>query len=292
MDFSPALALAGLFVGFLVGLTGMGGGALMTPLLVLFFNVPAFAAVSSDLVVSLLMKPAAATVHARRGEVNWRIVSWLMLGSIPAAFSGVFVMRALGSGEAMQHAIKVLLGWTLLVAAASMLVRRVLTSRRTESIAKEPLTVRPLATLIIGITGGLVVGMTSVGSGSLIIVALMLLYPRLTGSGIVGTDLVQAVPLVGAAALGHLLFGEFSMTVATSLLVGALPGAYLGARTCMYANDAIVRSVIGVVLVASALKLLDVSNQLTLAIVAVIVLAELVPIVRTRQMVRNEARSV
>jgi uncharacterized membrane protein YfcA len=257
------VALAGEFDGFVVGLTGMGGGALMTPMLVLLFGVQPLAAVSSDLVASLCMKPVGGLVHLRRGTVHKDLVVWLAIGSVPSAFLGVLLLKALGKGEAVQTAVKVSLGVALLIAVAMMLFKALLDVRRRALLgpdAKAPtkLDVRPLPTVAIGAIGGLVVGMTSVGSGSLIIVALLLLYPALKTGDLVGTDLVQAVPLVGAAALGHIIFGDFSFGLTLSILIGSLPGVYLGARASASAPSWIIRRAIAVVLLASALKLLDV----------------------------------
>lgn len=264
------LAVAGLFVGFVVGLTGMGGGALMTPVLVIFFNVPPLAAVSSDLVVSLVMKPIGGAVHMRRGTVNKPLVLWLALGSVPAAFGGVLLLRALGGNDQdLQSIIKTALGVALIAAAAGIVLKALQTVRsvaRYGVVAPPPVVVRPVPTLIVGVIGGLVVGMTSVGSGSLIIVALLFLYPGLKAAEIVGTDLVQAVPLVGAAALGHLLFGDFQLDLTTSVLIGAIPGVYIGARVSSRASQAVVRRALVVVLFASALKLLGASNGALLAL--------------------------
>ena len=259
----------GLVVGFVVGLTGMGGGALMTPLLVLLFNVQPLAAVSSDLVAAVVMKPIGGGVHLRRGTVDLRLVKWLAIGSVPAAFTGVLVLRALGDGELVQDRIKVALGVALLVAAASMVGKAALDRKRVPAERSEDLEVRRLPTLAVGVAGGLIVGMTSVGSGSLMIVLLLALYPRLKASQLVGTDLVQAVPLVLSAAVGHLLFGDFELSLTTSLLLGSVPGVYLGARVSSRANDALIRPVLVVVLVASSLKLLGVPTE----VVGVLLLA-------------------
>jgi uncharacterized membrane protein YfcA len=132
------------------------------------------------------------------------------------------------------------------------------------------LEVRPLPTVLVGVLGGIVVGMTSVGSGSLIIIALMALYPRLKASELVGTDLVQAVPLVTSAALGHLLFGDFQLALTAPLLVGSIPGVWLGAHLSARAPGGLVRRALGFVLLASALKLLDVSNRQTLIILGAV----------------------
>src|SRR5579864_1232844 len=203
-----ALAVAGAIVGFTVGLTGMGGGALMTPILVLIFGVTPTTAVSSDLLASLVMKPIGGSVHFRKGTINWSMVRWLCIGSVPAAFSGVFILKGLGSGQQVQHDITLLLGWALLVASVAMVAKAALQGREAKRLAEageqaneQPHRIKPLPTLIVGIAGGLIVGLTSVGSGSLMIVLLMLLYPRLSARTMVGTDLVQAIPLVGAATL-------------------------------------------------------------------------------------------
>ncbi len=261
------VALAGLIVGFVVGLTGMGGGALMTPILVIIFRVQPLTAVSSDLVAALIMKPVGGAVHARRGNVNTSLVKWLMVGSVPCAFAGVLILRMLGNSETLQTTLKIILGVALLVACGSMLAKGFVHRRReanglgngaTGRLAR--LEIRPLPTVIIGAVGGLVVGMTSVGSGSLIIVMLLILYPSLTASSLVGTDLVQAVPLVGAAALGHILFGDFALGLTFSMLLGSVPGVYVGARVSARAPDILIRKALVFVLLASGLKLLTVGT--------------------------------
>ena len=261
------LVLGGLGVGVVVGLTGMGGGALMTPMLVIFFGVDPVTAVSSDLVVSLVMKPFGAGVHAKEGTVNYGLVKWLCLGSVPSAFLGVVLLNALG-GDDVSDLVKRYLGYALLMAAVSMVVRHEINRRRGTHRpvdgAQHSLVVRPLPTFLIGVAGGLIVGMTSVGSGSLIIVLLLLLYPTLAAGQLVGTDLVQAVPLVGAAALGHLLFGDVEFGLAGSLMLGAIPGVIIGARISSRAADHVIRPILVVVLLASGAKLLDAPNELLL----------------------------
>ena len=283
MQIDPSVAAAGLFVGFTVGLTGMGGGALMTPLLVLAFKVQPLAAVSSDLVAAVVMKPVGGGVHLRRGTVNFGLVRWLVVGSVPAAFAGVLVLRALGDGAVVQARIKQVLGAALLVAATSIAAKGLLqlrAARRAHGpdgagpVPGDPFRVRPLPTVLIGVVGGLVVGMTSVGSGSLMIVLLLLLYPMLRSSELVGTDLVQAIPLVASAAVGHLLFGDFKLDLTVSLLAGSIPGVYLGARLSSRANDAVIRPTLALVLVASGLKLLGVDTlHLGLLMLALVLVA-------------------
>jgi uncharacterized protein len=290
VDLDLLLVAAGLVIGTVVGMTGMGGGALMTPALVLFFGVPPLAAVSSDLVVSAVMKPVGGVVHLRRRTVDLRLVGLLCVGSVPAAFCGVLVSRALGQGAGVQQWTKTALGVALLLAATGLIVRayqgmvargeraaaraarregRDLGPAETPTVA--PFRLRPVATVVVGLVGGLVVGMTSVGSGSLIIIALLALYPTLSAASLVGTDLVQAVPLVASAALGHLLFGDFRLDLTASLLIGCLPGVYLGARLSSRAPGGLVRRALALVLLASGLKLLGVGDTAMLATLAAVV---------------------
>jgi uncharacterized protein len=267
------MALAAAGVGVVVGLTGMGGGALMTPVLVLLFGVPPLTAVSSDLVSAAIMKPVGSVVHLRRGTVHLRLVGLLCAGSVPAAFCGVLVARALGDGAGVQHVIQVALGVALLIAATGLTVRAYLRllerARERDGVAarlpqgRPDVRLRLWPTIAVGVVGGLVVGMTSVGSGSLIIIALMALYPGLRASELVGTDLVQAVPLVASAALGHIFFGDFSLQLTLPLLVGSIPGVWVGARLSSSLPGGAVRRALAFVLLASALKLLGASTSLT-----------------------------
>jgi uncharacterized membrane protein YfcA len=273
MNIEIPLVLGGLAVGFIVGLTGMGGGALMTPMLIFVFRIDPLVAVSSDVVASLFMKPAGAVVHLRRGTVNLRLVLWLCVGSVPAAFSGALLIRVLPFGDSLDTALKMVLGVALLIASIGLVVRAVLQMVQSRSAlgegptrpsAPRELVVRPVPTAVLGAVAGLLVGMTSVGAGSIVIVVLLLLYPALKASQLVGTDLVQAVPLVAAASLGHLLYGDFSLGLTTSLLVGAIPGAWFGAHVSSRAPGGIIRRALAILLLASALKLLGASLPVVL----------------------------
>lgn len=272
MHIEWAIVGAGLIVGFVVGLTGMGGGALMTPILVLVFGIQPLAAVSSDLVSSLVMKPFAGFVHARRKTVHVRMAAWLTIGSAPAACCGVLLLRALGSGRSVQQVVEVALGIVLLLSAVGIIARAVISARRpTAELDPADIAVKPVPTILIGALGGLAVGMTSTGSGTLIIVLLMLLYPAMSLRSLVGTDLVQAIPLVGAAAFGHLLFGDVQLGLTTSLIIGSVPGAYLGARLSAVASSVWLRRFLAVVLVATAMKLLNTPTDAIGVFLAVVV---------------------
>jgi uncharacterized protein len=287
MTIDPLLTLASFGIGIVVGLTGMGGGALMTPVLVLFFSVPPLTAVSSDLVASAVMKPVGSFVHLRRGTVHLGLVRLLCIGSIPGAFCGVLIARSLGRGEDVQQVVRIALGIALLLAAAGLIVRayiRLVEHARRRDGRAAPLSqerpdilLRPWATIVLGALGGVVVGLTSVGSGSLIIIALMMLYPTLTASQLVGTDLVQAVPLVASAALGHILFGDFKMELTTGLLLGCIPGVWVGAHLSARLPGGLVRRALAFVLLASALKLLNVPNRETgIALFATLLIAPVI----------------
>jgi uncharacterized membrane protein YfcA len=283
------VVLAGLIVGFVVGLTGMGGGALMTPVLVLFFGIAPLAAVSSDLVAAAVMKPVGSWVHMRHGTIHWGLVRWLMVGSVPSAFAGVLVLRSLGDSADVQAVVRTSLGIALLVAASAMVYKayQTLVARAHKEAAQArgevveappegPIVVRPLPTVLIGAAGGLIVGMTSVGSGSLIIIALLALYPALTANRLVGTDLVQAVPLVASAALGHVLFGDFQFDLTASLLLGSVPGVYAGAHLSARAPGWLIRRALAIVLLVSGLKLLNVPTvQLGIVLVLTVALGPL-----------------
>jgi uncharacterized membrane protein YfcA len=274
----PAIAAAGLLVGVVVGLTGMGAGALMTPILVFFFGTAPLAAISSDVVASLFMKPVGGWVHLRHGTVHLGLVRWLCLGSVPGGFCGVLLLRLLGDGAGVQDVVLIALGAVLVLASLGMVARAYLgllaregarTGSGGDTAARlSTIRPRPLATVLVGVGGGLVVGMTSVGAGSLMIVCLLLLYPALQARQLVGTDLVQAVPLVASASLGHLLFGDFTLVLTVSILIGAIPGVWLGARISSRPTGSLVRRTLPVILLASGLKLLGAPTAAVLVVCA------------------------
>jgi uncharacterized membrane protein YfcA len=243
-------------VGLLVGLTGAGGGALMTPMLILLFSVKPSAAISSDLVAAVVMRPVGAAVHLHKGTVNLRLVGWMTLGSVPMAFFGAYLLRLLGNGSADSKHVEIALGAALLAGAAAMVVRFLLDRRsgqaRTGQVAE--VTIRPVPTVLIGMVGGLIVGLTSVGSGSLMIILLLFAYPMLSAGQLVGTDLTQAVPLTAAAALGALAFGHVEFGVTASIIVGSVPAVLIGSLLSSRAPDRFIRPVITFVILASGLK--------------------------------------
>ena len=243
-------------VGLLVGLTGAGGGALMTPMLILLFSVKPAAAISSDLVAAVVMRPVGAAVHLRKGTVNLRLVGWMTAGSVPMAFLGAYLLHLLGNGQADQLNVERALGAALLVGAGAMVFRWFLDRRSAleRSAEVRQVTVRPVPTVLIGMVGGLIVGMTSVGSGSLMIVLLLFAYPLISAKRLVGTDLTQAVPLTAAAALGALAFGHVEFGVTASVVIGSVPAVLVGSLLSSRAPDRYIRPVITFVIFASGLK--------------------------------------
>jgi uncharacterized membrane protein YfcA len=256
MHVDPYIVIGSAVVGLLVGLTGAGGGALMTPMLILLFGVQPSAAISSDLVAAVLMRPVGAAVHLRKGTVNLRLVGWMVLGSVPAAFAGAYLLHLLGGPSAAQGNVEKALGAALLVGAGAMILRYVLDRRSGNERGGTlgDVVCRPLPTVGIGVVGGLIVGMTSVGSGSLMIVLLLFLYPALSAGRLVGTDLTQAVPLTVAAALGALAFGHVEFAVTASIVIGSVPAVLLGSLASAWAPDRYIRPVITFVILASGLK--------------------------------------
>jgi uncharacterized membrane protein YfcA len=262
MHVDPYIVLGAAIIGFLVGMTGAGGGALMTPMLILLFGVQPSAAISSDLVAAVLMRPFGAAVHLRRGTVNLRLVGWMVLGSVPMAFVGAYLLQLMGHAKSAQQNIELALGVALLVGASAMVLRYVLDRRsgaRRTAVVHEVLA-RPARTIAIGMIGGIVVGMTSVGSGSLMIVMLLFVYPLLGANQLVGTDLTQAVPLTLAAALGALAFGHVAFGVPVSLIIGSVPAVLVGSLVSSSAPDHYIRPVITFVIAASGLKYVGVGT--------------------------------
>jgi uncharacterized protein len=256
MSIDPYIVLGSAVVGFLVGMTGAGGGALMTPMLILLFGIKPSTAISSDLVAAVLMRPVGAVVHMTKRTVNYSLVGWMVLGSVPSALIGAYVLHLLGNSAGAENHVQILLGAALLLGAFAMVLRYGLDRRSGQSRhgLVGHVEVRPLPTVAIGVVGGFVVGMTSVGSGSLMIVPLLFLYPMLGANQLVGTDLTQAVPLTLAAALGALAFGHVEFAVTTSIVLGSVPAVLLGSLISSRAPDRFIRPVITFVIFASGLK--------------------------------------
>jgi uncharacterized protein len=256
MHIDPYIVLGSAVVGLLVGMTGAGGGALMTPMLILLFGVTPTSAIASDLVASVVMRPVGAGVHLRAGTVNKKLVMLMAAGSVPAAILGAYLLSLIGESSADVKHVELILGIALLIGAVAMALRYLLDRRsgaeRTDVVSA--ITPRPLPTILIGVVGGVIVGMTSVGSGSLMIVMLLFLYPTISAKQLVGTDLTQAVPLTLAAALGALIFGSVQFGLTASLIIGSVPAVFIGSMLSSSIPDRYIRPVIAFVILASGLK--------------------------------------
>ena len=263
-DLITVSALSVLFVAFgvgiVVGLTGMGGGALMTPALI-FLGVNPTAAVANDLVAASINKSVGASVHWRRGTPNLKLAGLLIVGSVPFAFAGGFIVQSVGGSEEQESFLTAAIGYALLFTAATYALRMYLQLRYVTAgnvMSEDEPKVHVLPTILVGAVGGLLVGITSVGSGSLIMVALLLIYPTLSAVRLVGTDLVQAVPLVLAAAIGHVVTEGVTWAVLIPLVLGGTPGTFLGAKMAAWVSQSVIRRGIVIVLTLTGLKMLGV----------------------------------
>lgn len=256
-------AIAAFLVGTVVGITGMGGGALMTPALIFLGVGDASAVVTADLTSAAVYKSTGAAVHWRHGSPNLRLAGWLIVGSVPFAFLGPFLVRWIAPGDDIETTLKRCIGVALLLAAATYAARLYIQLRRMTHgpvrVQAEP-RIRPIPTILIGAVGGLLVGITSVGSGSVIMIALLMLYPTLSALKLVGTDLVQAVPLVFSAAVANIIANGLDWSILIPLLIGSVPGSILGARIAPRVPQSAIRRGIVAVLTVSGLALLDKSG--------------------------------
>lgn len=256
-------SLAGAFVGFLVGLTGVGGGSLMAPVLILLFGFSPAVAVGTDLWFACLTKTAGGFVHHRLGSPDWKIVVRLAAGSLPAAAITLWWLANYHHGHLESDVLMELLGAALLFTAALMVFRhQILLPLRRIRATLEPV-IRKMrfgqvvATVLGGAAVGALVTLTSVGAGALVAVMLALVYPlRLDAKKIVGTDIIHAIPLTLVAALGHSWLGNVDAWLLGSLLIGSIPGIVLGSLMTGKVNDSLVRYALAAMLVVSAIKMI------------------------------------
>lgn len=255
--------LSGLLVGGIVGMTGVGGGSLMTPLLVLLFGIAPAVAVGTDLLYAGITKAGGSIVHNKQGGVQWRIALFLALGSVPSAALTTFALRYFGhDGNSVSTAVKGGLGVMLIVSAFSILFRDQLNAfvrRRKVTGWRSSEHAQDLATIALGVVLGGLVTLTSVGAGALGAAALSMLYPRLSVHQVVGTDIAHAVPLTLVAGAGHMVLGTVDYWLLASLLLGSLPGIWLGSRYCGKLPERPVRMALALVLVIIGGKLVYVS---------------------------------
>lgn len=255
-----AILAAGFLVGVVVGLTGMGGGALMTPALIFLGVGEAATVVTADLTAAAVYKTGGAIVHKREGSPNMQLAKWLILGSVPMALLGPHLISWVAPPGDLDQVLKLCIGFALLFAAATYALRLYINLRRVRGeghVPDESPRIRPLPTLLVGALGGLLVGVTSVGSGSVIMIALLMLYPGLSAVKLVGTDLVQAVPLVLAAAISNIALHGLEWAILIPLVLGSVPGTLLGSKIAPRVPQSFIRRGIVVVLTMSGVALLD-----------------------------------
>ena len=252
MHFELTYIISGLLVGFIVGMTGVGGGSLMTPIL-LHFGITPSAAVGTDLLYAAITKAGGVYVHNKKRNIDWRITSWLAAGSLPASALTLMAMHQIGFDSAgMNHFIKVMLGYALIFTALAIIFKKKLldfSHRNDIWIARMSHNEQTAATLITGIILGVIVTITSIGAGAVGTVALFLLYPMLPTTKLVGTEIAHAVPLTLLAGLGHAGFGNLDLHLLGNLLLGSLPGIYIGSHLASNVADHYLRPALAIMLV-------------------------------------------
>lgn len=251
--------LSGFAVGLIVGVTGVGGGSLMTPLLVLFFGVSPATAVGTDLLYAALTKSLGGWVHSRKGSVDWRVVGLLAMGSLPAAVITILLLKYLGLEEkTLRSLVTSVLSVALLATAAALLLKDVikkLARRQDGTVYELHHRYLPAATVITGIVVGALVTISSIGAGVLGTVALLFLYPRMPSVKIVGTDIAHAVPLTAIAGIGHLALGTVDLVLLASLLLGSLPGIYIGSHLSAKVPEKVLSPILAAMLLLIGLKM-------------------------------------
>lgn len=270
------ISVAGLLVGFLVGITGMGGGSLLAPIMILFFGIPPVWAIGTDIAYSSVTKALGSIIHIRQKTVNFKVVLWLSCGSVPATLLSVGLVQYLRQhyGTFINGFILHALGITLLIVALLLVAKPFIMQsveqhnlERQKKAALEGRILkqdssrwekyyRPALTILIGAIVGFLVGLTSVGSGTLIIVSIAFLFPKLGPKELVGTDIFQAFLLLAAGLVGNVLANTINWTLVMLLLLGSLPGVAIGSRVSKYIPDRFMRPILALVLAVSALKLL------------------------------------
>jgi len=247
--------IAGFVVGFLVGLTGVGGGSLMTPILLLFFHIKPSVAIGTDLLFASVTKSVGIFAHGKLGNIDWKIVTLLAIGSVPASIATILYLRTINIDSTGAIAtIKFWLGVALIITSVAVLMRNKLMEYvKHDHFLPKPY-VAPL-TIVLGLVLGALVTLTSVGAGALGVTALILLYPREKITTIVGSDIAHAVPLTLVAGLGHAALGTINYTMLGTLLIGSIPGIYLGSHLSAKVAEHWIRIALALILIYVGIKL-------------------------------------
>lgn len=251
--------LSGFLVGLIVGVTGVGGGSLMTPLLVLFFGVSPATAVGTDLLYASLTKTVGGWVHGRRGTVDWKVFGLLAMGSLPAAVVTIALLKYFTLDEkTLRGLVTGVLSVALLATAAALLLKdqiKKLARRKDGTVYELHHRYLPAATITTGVVVGALVTVSSIGAGVLGTVALLFLYPRMPAVKVVGTDIVHAVPLTALAGMGHMALGTVDLVLLGSLLLGSLPGIYIGSHLSAKVPERVLRPVLATMLLIIGIKM-------------------------------------
>ena len=262
--YDPLYSLAGVFVGMLVGLTGVGGGSLMTPLLVLAFGFHPATAVGTDLLYAAVTKTTGSAVHGWRDTVEWKIVRRLAYGSVPAAIATLAVLARIGRvGNSTEHVILFVLAGLLALTSLTVIFRGRLLRFAAHLDPLNPPAKVSAATIALGAVIGVAVSISTVGAGAIGVTALLLLYPHLPMARIVGSDIAHAVPLTLIAGIGHWIIGDVDGTLLTNLLIGSIPGVVLGSLLSTHAPDKVLRPLLAAVLAISSWQLFVKAHTMT-----------------------------
>ncbi len=259
MDFQIGLVIAGLAVGFVVGMTGVGGGSLMTPIL-LWFGIPPTTAVGTDLLYAAFTKMGGVYVHHKKKNINWPITGWLSLGSVPAALLTLWILHSYKTDIAtLNGIIKYSLGWALILTSIAVLFKKkllIISQKHTGDKFHSESQTQNAITVAIGVLLGTTVTLTSIGAGALGTVTLFFLYPLLATPRLVGTEIAHAVPLTLVAGLGHASMGNLDIGLLGQLLMGSLPGIYAGSMLSGKVPDLFLRNAIAIMLFFVGYKLI------------------------------------
>ncbi|MFW1676826.1 sulfite exporter TauE/SafE family protein [Pontibacter sp. JAM-7] len=253
-----AYSFAGLVVGFIVGLTGIGGGALMTPILIVVFGIPPITAVSTDLLYAAITKCGGTFSYARKKLVEWKLVLLLLAGSLPGSLITLRYLNGLGGLEQIEHLMNLTLGISLVLTSVAVFlrsrIRNMAMNWQGTALARKVRICRPYITAIMGLALGAMVTLSSVGAGALGTALLILLYPRMSMPAIVGTDLVHAVVLTGVAGAGHYHMGGVDLNLLLFLLIGSLPGVFFGSHLGTRLSPRVMQPIMGSILLAIGLR--------------------------------------
>ena len=249
--------LSGFGVGAIVGLTGVGGGSLMTPLLLTVFKLNPAVAIGTDLWFACITKTAGSAAHHQAGHVQWRVTALLLAGSIPASLATVALMHWTGLTQGWASALTFSLGIALLLTAVTVAYKQVWHALGLRLERLIPASRKPALTVVCGLILGVLVSLSSIGAGAIGATLIMLLYPRLESRRVVGTDIAHAVPLTLVAGIGHATLGHVDWNLLGALLIGSIPGIWIGAQLTRRMPETLVRTLLCVALVTAGLKVIS-----------------------------------